>query len=54
MKARAYTTENEAALSAHGSFANVAKLTKRDRSTDACYASEYEVAVRTVNCIKNA
>lgn len=38
----------------HGSFAKVAKLSKRDRSTVARYVSEYEAVVRTVGYIQNA
>ena len=38
----------------HGSFAKVAKLTKRDRSTVARYVSEYEAAVRVAGCIIKA
>ena len=38
----------------HGSYAKVAKLTNRDRSTVARYVSEYEAAVRTINCLKNS
>lgn len=37
----------------HGSFAKVAKLTKRDRSTVARYVSEYEAAVRTAGYLRN-
>ena len=37
----------------HGSYAKVAKLTNRDRSTVARYVSEYEAAVRTINYLKN-
>ena len=35
-------------------FAKVAKLTRRDRSTVACYVSEYEAAVRTAGYLRNA
>ena len=38
----------------HGSYAKVAKLTRRDRSTVARYVSEYEAAVRTAGYMKNA
>ena len=38
----------------HGSFAKVAKLLKRDRSTVARYVSEYEAAVRTAGYLRNA
>jgi IS30 family transposase len=37
----------------HGSFAKVAKLTRRDRSTVARYVSEYEAAVRTAGYFMN-
>ena len=37
----------------HGSFAKVAKLTKRDRSTVARYVSEYEAAIKAANMILN-
>lgn len=33
----------------HGSYAKVAKLTRRDHSTVARYVSEYETAVRMTN-----
>ena len=36
----------------HGSFAKVAKLLRRDRSTVARYVSEYEAVIRTVNYLK--
>lgn len=38
----------------HGSYAKVAKLMKRDRSTIARYVSEYEAGVRTAGYIMNA
>lgn len=38
----------------HGSYAKVAKLTRRDRSTVARYVLEYEAAVRTAGYMKNA
>ena len=38
----------------HGSFAKVAKLTKRDRSTVARYVSEYEAVVRVTGYWKNS
>ena len=37
----------------HGSFAKVAKLTKRDRSTVARYVSEYEAVMRTAYVFKS-
>ena len=37
----------------HGSYAKVAKLAKRDRSTVARYVSEYEAAIRSANYIIN-
>lgn len=37
----------------HGSYAKVAKLTNRDRSTVARYVSEYETVVRAVGYIRN-
>lgn len=38
----------------HGSFAKVAKLMKRDRSTVARYVSEYEACIRTASYFKNS
>ena len=37
----------------HGSYAKVAKLMKRDRSTVARYVSEYEAAVRAAGYMRN-